>query len=386
MSAVSPAAPGAHAADLYERHGGRVLRFCLGRLGSREDAEDAMQTTFLNAVGALRRGTVPHAEGAWLLRIAENVCHHRYRTAARRKESACDPTVLADVVEAPPARPDELIQLAAALETLPERQRRAVLLREWQGLSYHEIGAELGLSHSAVETLLFRARRGLAQALEQDGRPRRGLGLVSLLGWVKTAGGGVAGVKVAAAVVVVTVAVVPMRDATASQPGREPRVDVRQADFPPAAPALARAAPERRAAAPPPRSTARTAPTASAPSRRGGRPAAVETDPPAVATPTPTPAPAPEATAPAPPPPPPPRAPEPRREAPAQPIDPLVQLSPLPVPVPTLADVTGAVPPLPRLPVPVPDVTGAVPTLPPLPELPRLPDLPVPSLPVSGLP
>ncbi len=50
---------------------------------------------------------------------------------------------------------------------MPEQQRRAILLREWQGLSYREIAGELEVSQSAVETLIFRARRSLAQGLEQ---------------------------------------------------------------------------------------------------------------------------------------------------------------------------------------------------------------------------
>ena len=58
---------------------------------------------------------------------------------------------------------------------MPENQRRAILLREWQGLSYREIAAELELSQAAVETLIFRARRSLASTLEseakQPGRP-----------------------------------------------------------------------------------------------------------------------------------------------------------------------------------------------------------------------
>ena len=50
---------------------------------------------------------------------------------------------------------------------MPEQQRRAILLREWQGLSYREIAEELEVTQSAVETLIFRARRSLAAGLEQ---------------------------------------------------------------------------------------------------------------------------------------------------------------------------------------------------------------------------
>jgi RNA polymerase sigma factor (sigma-70 family) len=366
VSAVSPAAPASHAAALYERHRGRVLRFCQSRLGSREDAEDATQTTFMNAVGALRRGTVPHAEAAWLLRIAENVCHHRHRTAARRAESACDPTVLEDVVEAAPGPPDELIHLAAALESLPERQRLAVLLREWQGLSYDEIGTELGLSHSAVETLLFRGRRGLAQALEHDGRRRHGLGLASVLGWLKTAAGGTVAVKVAAAVVVAGVAIVPIGAAPPPRPApdAQPRAAVVEPAVATTAPARPQAAIERRrASAPSTRPAARKRP-APGPLRPERRPVAE-------AAPTPAPAPAtvtaehtaPRAAATA--------AEEPKRDTPL-------------VSVPTpLVDPTA----LPPLPVPtVPELEEAVPPLPALPELPKLPDVPVPELPLPSLP
>src|ERR671934_1093772 len=56
-------------ARLYDLHYERVLSFCLWRLGRREDAEDAAQTTFLNAHRALGRGTTPRSEGSWLLAI-----------------------------------------------------------------------------------------------------------------------------------------------------------------------------------------------------------------------------------------------------------------------------------------------------------------------------
>ena len=59
---------------LYERYAGQIYSFCLHRLGSREEAEDAVQTRFLNAFRSLRRGVVPEAEVAWLFKIAENVC------------------------------------------------------------------------------------------------------------------------------------------------------------------------------------------------------------------------------------------------------------------------------------------------------------------------
>ena len=163
-------APQAAATEgLYERHAGKILSYCLHQLGSREEAEDAVQTTFMNAFRALGRGVVPEAESAWLFKIAENVCLSRRRSSWRRGriESPSDFDVIEEVVPGPSRQRDELIGIEDALASMPEQQRRAILLREWQGLSYREISEELELSQSAVETLIFRARRSLAHGLEQ---------------------------------------------------------------------------------------------------------------------------------------------------------------------------------------------------------------------------
>jgi len=166
-----PVAPGADAASvLYERYSAQIFGYCLHQLGSREEAEDAVQTTFMNAFRGLARGVVPELESAWLFKIAHNVCLSRRRSSWRRGkvESPNNLEVLQEVVPGAEQVADELIRLQDVLEDMPENQRRAILLREWQGLTYREISAELGLSQAAVETLIFRARRALAQGLEQD--------------------------------------------------------------------------------------------------------------------------------------------------------------------------------------------------------------------------
>lgn len=172
-------APEAAAARaLYERHARAIYGFCLGRLRTREEAEDATQSTFLNALRALQRGVEPDHEAAWLYKIAENVCLTRQRSWSRRRrvESPGDVEALGEALPSPTAHSEELIHLPEALEGMPEQQRRALLLREWQGLSYREIAAELGLTQAAVETLLFRARRSLADGLSDEAkRPRRGV-------------------------------------------------------------------------------------------------------------------------------------------------------------------------------------------------------------------
>jgi RNA polymerase sigma factor (sigma-70 family) len=213
-------APQAAATEgLYERHAAKILSYCLHQLGSREEAEDAVQTTFMNAFRALGRGVVPEAESAWLFKIAENVCLSRRRSSWRRGriESPSDFDVIEEVVPGPSRQRDELIGIEDALASMPEQQRRAILLREWQGLSYREISDELELSQSAVETLIFRARRSLAQGLEQPDllkKPKRKsfrramhmIDLGTIAAAAKTLLAGSVAVKATAAAVAVTAA------------------------------------------------------------------------------------------------------------------------------------------------------------------------------------
>ena len=206
---------------LYEEYANQVFRYCLHQLGSREEAEDAVQSTFLNAFRGIKRGIVPELEAAWLFKIAHNVCLSRRRSAWRRGriESPADFEVIEELTPAPSRRADELIGLQEVLERLPETQRRAILLREWQGLSYREIAAELELSQGAVETLIFRARRSLASGLEKplESKRRR---VARALDW----GNVLAGLKAAliggsvAAKVAATVAVVSATTVVAAEP------------------------------------------------------------------------------------------------------------------------------------------------------------------------
>jgi RNA polymerase sigma factor (sigma-70 family) len=202
--------------DLFERYANQIFGYCMHQLGSREEAEDAVQSTFLNAFRGLQRGVVPELEQAWLFKIAHNVCLSRHRSSWRRGriESPQDFEVVEELTAAPVRSGDELIGFQDVLEEMPENQRRAILLREWQGLSYREIAAELDLSQAAVETLIFRARRSLAQGLEQPperksriARIRRSVDLGGLLGAAKTLLAGAGTVKVAATAVAVTAVV-----------------------------------------------------------------------------------------------------------------------------------------------------------------------------------
>jgi RNA polymerase sigma factor (sigma-70 family) len=156
---------------LYVRNGGWIYEYCLHRLESQADAEDAAQTTFLNALRGLRLGMEPRLEAAWLFTIARNVCiNHRRSTARRRRvETPRDLETLPDAVLATDPGPHDATVVVAALSTLPAGQRKTLLLREVRGFSGKEIAEELDLTTNAVQMLLFRARRSVADRLRDLG-------------------------------------------------------------------------------------------------------------------------------------------------------------------------------------------------------------------------
>ena len=269
--------------DLYERYSAQLLGYCFHKLGSREEAEDAVQQTFLNAFRGLKRGIVPEAESAWLFKIAENVCLTRRRSSFRRGrvETPGDIQALQEYVAAPTRMgTDELIQLQKALVGMPATQRKAILLREWQGLSYREIADEMGLSQAAVETLIFRARRSLAEGLERPeerttllARLRHGLDFASIAGGLKALlAGSIATKAVATTAAAVTVAAAVVAAAPEERGQEAPRAALERASAAPAsapgatASATAQArAEEWRAAAVARRDTPRSRTTPTAP-------------------------------------------------------------------------------------------------------------------------
>jgi RNA polymerase sigma factor (sigma-70 family) len=151
---------------LYRRYVGDVYRYALAVMRNEADAEDVTQTTFMNALRAFQRGERPQKPQNWLIAIAHNVCRQRFRQSARRPtEVAFDDDIGTQFVE-----PDEDApsgeDIRRALGHLAFNQRAALVMRELEGRSYAEIGEILDLTPSAVETLIFRARRALREQLE----------------------------------------------------------------------------------------------------------------------------------------------------------------------------------------------------------------------------
>ena len=175
---------------LYRRHRRDVYASALKDVRDPDEAEDVTQVAFLNAYRALRRGDRPEKPRAWLIAIARNVVRRRAGLhAARPQEVELDPELLPALDDLEGSVSQDICE---ALRRLTDAQREAILLREVQGRSYAEIAEALVLSVPAVEALLFRARRALAEELALADRApvvqrRKGRGLLALPGLGKLA-------------------------------------------------------------------------------------------------------------------------------------------------------------------------------------------------------
>ena len=150
---------------LYKRHVGDVYRYALAVMRNPTDAEDVTQTTFLNAYRSyVEKGSRPEKPQNWLIAIAHNVCRQRFRQSARRPAEVSFEDDIADTVADDDAPSGDDIR--RALSHLAFNQRAALVMRELEGRSYAEIAEILEVSTSAVETLIFRARRALREQLE----------------------------------------------------------------------------------------------------------------------------------------------------------------------------------------------------------------------------
>ena len=180
---------------IYRRHARDVYRFALSVVRNPLEAEDVTQTTFLNAYRALERGDRPDRPRSWLLAIAHNAIRSRDRRRLRRPAEV--PLDVAEYRLA--AQPDEaraVDELLRALGDLPDAQREALARRELQGQTYTEIAEVLGVSVSAVESLVARARRALRA--QRD----RLAGIAVLRRLCEQGDGGLSGVAAKAAVTV----------------------------------------------------------------------------------------------------------------------------------------------------------------------------------------
>jgi RNA polymerase sigma factor (sigma-70 family) len=145
---------------IYDRHHRAILSFCRHMLGSVEEAEDAVQHTFLAAYNDLVSSNKPIHLRAWLFTIARNRCHSMLRARREQPYGELDETAtegLATQVQ----RREELRNLVGDLRRLPNEQRAALVLSEMNALSHEQIADVLGVPKDKVKALVFQARESL---------------------------------------------------------------------------------------------------------------------------------------------------------------------------------------------------------------------------------
>ncbi len=157
--------------DLVERYRRRLFAVCVRVLHDPQDAEEAVQETFVRLARHAETFRGDAKLSTWLYRVARNVCTDHVRYDARRPS-----TPVADVTEIRDLADEDdgieghaaMSEVGRALEQLDERSRQLVLLIAVDGLSYAEAGELTGLAVGTVKSRVSRARQQLGQLLTAE--------------------------------------------------------------------------------------------------------------------------------------------------------------------------------------------------------------------------
>jgi RNA polymerase sigma factor (sigma-70 family) len=144
----------------YDRHHRAILSFCRHMLGDPDEAQDAVQHTFLAAYNDLIGSTKQIHLRAWLFTIARNRCYSILRGRREHPTSEINDAVTEGLATQVQRRQD-LRDLVGDMRQLPEEQRAALVLAELDSLSHQEIGEVLGVPKDKVKALVFQARESL---------------------------------------------------------------------------------------------------------------------------------------------------------------------------------------------------------------------------------
>lgn len=148
--------------QLYRDHGPRLKSIAYHILGNRQDAEDAVQDTFLKLYRAIGGFEGHSSFGTWLCRIVINVC---YDMARKRQREGCGQDV---VIDGQRPQSDQFalrVTLEDALRRIHQRQRMVFLLFEVEGLRHSEIASILDIPEGTSKAWLFEAKKELKRLL-----------------------------------------------------------------------------------------------------------------------------------------------------------------------------------------------------------------------------
>jgi len=150
-------------AGLVRAYSGRVFAICLGMVGHREDAEDLAQQALLKGFVDIKQLHRGENFGAWIGRIAKNLCIDFIRSQRRRRSAFAEQNVMSQ------SGSKEYPELESALTKLPQEQRLVLMLYYFDGQSTEKVAETLDISRSAVQGRMSRARRQLRKLLEAKG-------------------------------------------------------------------------------------------------------------------------------------------------------------------------------------------------------------------------
>ena len=156
-------------AELVRRYEGAVFRLALRITGTREDAQDAAQETFLRAYRGLSRFDPQRPFGPWLLKIAAN---RALSKAGRRRNTAPldEAMQMREETGREDAARDELESVRCAMTDLAPADRAILALRYEEGMKVAEIARTLDIQQGAVKVRLLRARERLMRVMKTEGR------------------------------------------------------------------------------------------------------------------------------------------------------------------------------------------------------------------------
>ena len=164
---------------LVNRHQTSVLNLVYRFIGDRTEAKDLSQEVFIQVWQAAKSYKPKARFTTWLYRITANLCFNELKSSRRKKWFSFQQsgehsrnTLEETLSDGAPSAEDLLLekersrQISDALQSLPDNQRMALVLKRYDDLSYAEIAQVIGCSVSAVESLLVRAKRTLQEKLK----------------------------------------------------------------------------------------------------------------------------------------------------------------------------------------------------------------------------
>jgi RNA polymerase sigma-70 factor (ECF subfamily) len=164
---------------LVNRHQTSVLNLAYRFVGDRTQPKDLAQEVFLRVWQAAKTYKPDAKFTTWLYRITANLCFNELKSARRRRwfqfrrsNEDNERSIEETFSDGSPTAEDLLLekersrQISDALQSLPDNQRMALVLKRYDDLSYAEIAQIIGCSVSAVESLLVRAKRSLQEKLK----------------------------------------------------------------------------------------------------------------------------------------------------------------------------------------------------------------------------